>query len=108
MKTTNLKIELLGKISYLKEKKEADLVNLKEQYNDTVESFSPLNLIKSVTQEFCSSPDLKPNLINAVIGFGANYLSNYLSKKILNEDANNPVQRLLGKLLKFGLKMVNR
>lgn len=100
MKTTNQKTELEAKIAFLKGKQAADFVDLKQQYYATINSFKPLNLIKSATQEFISSPDLKSNLINGAIGFG----TTYLTKNILNENSANPIKRVLGKVLKFALK----
>ena len=100
MKPINEKIELEQKITFLKNKQVEDFLVLKEQYHNTINSFKPLNLIKSATQEFISSPDLKSNLINGAIGLGTDYLSN----KLLNENSINPVKRVLGKVLKFTLK----
>ncbi len=100
MKNNNEKIELKEKIAFLKLKQAQDFVVLKQQYYATIDSFKPLNLIKSATQEFISSPDLKSNLINGAIGFG----TNYLSRNILNENSANPIKRILGKVLKFALK----
>jgi hypothetical protein len=65
-----------------------------------VDSFKPLNLIKSSMHEFISSSDLKSILINRAIGIG----TNYLSKKLSNEDSINSVKKVLGKVLKFALK----
>jgi hypothetical protein len=100
MKTSNHKTELEAKIAYLKLKQANDFVVLKQQYYVTIDSLKPLNLIKSVTQKFISSPDLKSNLINGAINLG----TNYLSKNLLNENSPNPIKRVLGKALKFALK----
>ncbi len=100
MKNVNENIELKEKIAFLKNKQTEDFIILKQQYDLTVDSFKPMNLIKSATQYFISSPDLKSNLISGAIGLG----TNYLTKNILNENSVNPVKRVLGKVLKFGLK----
>ncbi|WP_310556919.1 hypothetical protein [Flavobacterium sp.] len=100
MKRINENIALKEKITFLKNKQEDDFLILKQQYYATIDSFKPLNLIKSATQEFISSPDLKANLINGAIGFG----TSYLTKNLLNEDSVNPIKRVLGKVLKFALK----
>ena len=100
MKNTDEKIELEAKIAFLKQKQTDDFVVLKQQYELTVDSFKPINLIKSATQEFISSPDLKSNLISGAIGLG----TNYLTKNLLNVAAVNPIKRVLSKVLKFGLK----
>ena len=100
MKQTTLKIELEAKIAFLKSKQEQDFNALRSQYSATIESIKPINLIKSATREFITSPNLKSNLINGVIGLG----TNYLSKNLMNEHSLNPVKRVLGKVLKFVLK----
>lgn len=100
MKKSNQKIEIEAKIAYLKRKKHDDFVALKDQYDFTVNSLKPLNLIKNVAFDFISSPGLKSNLINGAIGIG----TNYLSKNLMNENSSNPVKRVLGKVLKFAIK----
>jgi hypothetical protein len=95
------KITLLEeKIAFLRYKQSDELLELKNQYYTTVESLKPLNLIKSATQEIISMPNLKSSLVNGAIGFGLNYVSN----NFLNENATNPIKRVLGKVLKFTLK----
>jgi hypothetical protein len=100
MKRSKEKIALEEKIAFLKEKQSEDFLALKQQYYTTVDSFKPLNLIKTATQDFILDPNLKSNLINGAIGFG----TNYLSKNLLNENSVNPIKRVLGKVLKFALK----
>jgi hypothetical protein len=100
MKIIDEQIELKEKIAFLKGKQADDFMILKQQYYATVASFKPLNLIKSATQEFISSSDLKSNLINGVIGLG----TTYLTKNLLNENSINPIKRVLGKVLKFAMK----
>ena len=100
MKTTNEKAVLEAKIAFLKQQQSDNFVALKQQYDATIESFKPINLIKSASLEFISSSDLKSNLIKGAINFGANYLS----KSLLNQNSVNPIKRVLGKVLKFVLK----
>jgi hypothetical protein len=100
MKKLNQKTELEAKIAFLKLKQQDDLEALKVQYDVTIDSLKPINIIKKATLNFISSPDLKSNLINGAIGIG----TNYLSKNLLNENSANPVKRVLGKVLKFALK----
>jgi hypothetical protein len=100
MKSINQKTELESKIAYLKLKQQDDFNALKEQYNATVESIKPVNLIKSATREFITDPNIKSNLINGAINLG----TNFLSKTLLNENSTNPVKRVLGKVFKFAMK----
>ncbi len=100
MKNSNIKIDLKDKIAYLENKQANEFLDLKNQYYSTLESLKPLNLIKSATQEFILSPNIKSTIINTAIGFG----TSYLSKNLLNENSANPIKRNLGKVLKFVLK----
>ena len=100
MKQTNLKLELEAKIAFLKAKQESDFNDLRYQYFETIESIKPLNLIKSAAQSVIETPNLKANLINGAIGFGIRFVT----KNLVNENATNPVKRVLGKVLKFAIK----
>jgi hypothetical protein len=100
MKQKTLKIDLEEKIAFLKSKQEQDFNALRFQYYATIESIKPINLIKSATREFITSPSLKSNLINGTISLG----TNYLSKNLMNENSTNPVKRVLGKVLNFAIK----
>ena len=100
MKVINLKQELESKIIDLESRQSNQFNDLRSQYYETIESIKPLNLIKSATQSFIETPNLKANLINGAIGFGVNYIS----KKIINENSPNPVKRVLGKFFKFAIK----
>ena len=100
MKAINYKTELEAKITFLKLKQSADFEVLKQQYDASIESIKPMNLLKSATKEFMLAPDLKSNLINAAIGFG----TSYLSKNFMNVHSANPIKRVLGKVIKFTIK----
>ncbi len=100
MKQNTIKFELESKIAFLKSKQEQDFNDLRNQYYATVESIKPINLIKSVTREFISSPSLKSNLINGAIGIG----TSYFLKNLMYENSTSPIKRVLGKVLKFAIK----
>jgi hypothetical protein len=100
MKQSKLQIELEAKIAFLKSKQQHDFDAMRNQYFETIDSIKPLNLFKSATREFITSPSLKSNLINGAIGLG----TSYLSKNLMNENSSNPVKRVLGKVLKFAIK----
>lgn len=102
MKSTNQNIALSEKIEYLKSKQSADLMVLKNQYFQTINSLKPINIIKTATYDFISSPNLKSTLINGIIGLG----TQYLSKNFLNEYSANPIKRTLGRLFKFAVKNI--
>ncbi|MDI9311057.1 MAG: hypothetical protein QM535_12650 [Limnohabitans sp.] len=100
MEITTEKTVLEGRIAFLKQKKASDLIILKLQYQKTIDSFNPINLLKKSAEEFISTPNLKSILFNEIIRLG----TSYLTKNVLNEHSTNPLKRILGKIVKFGLK----
>ncbi len=100
MKTTNEKTALQEKICLLKNKQADDFLMLKQQYHTTIDSFKPINIIKSSIQDAIASPDLKSNLIKGAIRLG----TNYLTTKLPAENSGNSIKQVLGNVLKFALK----
>lgn len=93
MKTTDQKQLLLEKILALETKQEAQLCDLKEQIHLSFESLSPLNYIKNTLHDITSSPDIKADLWQGVVGL----TSGYLTQKVgLFSLAQKPVRSLLG------------
>ena len=72
---------------------------LKQQFQLAYESVKPINLIKSTFKEVTASQDLKDNLLNTTVGITAGYLS----KKLFEGVSNNPLKKLLGTALMFGI-----
>jgi hypothetical protein len=72
---------------------------LKQQFHLAYESIKPLNLIKSTFKEAVESPDLKDNIINTSVGLATGYLSKLLFVNV----SHNPVRKLLGVALQFGI-----
>jgi hypothetical protein len=75
---------------------------LKEQFAITVESFKPINLLKSTIKEMTSSVELKSNLSETVISI----LAGYLTKKIMVNSKSGPFMKILGAVLQFGVTSV--
>jgi hypothetical protein len=84
-------------ISLLEDKQAVELKLLKEQFHLTYESVKPFNLIKSTLHEVTSSPDIKENILNNVIGL----TTGYLSKKVVVGGSHNSMRKLFGTLLQF-------
>lgn len=99
MNTLNQKEVLEERIAFLKNKQQNELSQLKSQYNITLETLRPINLIKSSFQDIVDSPNMKSNLILSAVGFG----TNFISKTFLNETSANPVKRTISKVLKFAI-----
>ena len=95
--------EALNKtIAALQEKKEIEFSLLKEQFQITYESLKPINLIKSTLANVASSPELKNNVLNNVIGL----TTGYISKKVILGNTRNPIKILLGSLFQFAIANV--
>jgi hypothetical protein len=75
---------------------------LKQQFHLAYESIKPMNLIKSAFKEAVESPDLKNDIINTSVGLAAGYLSKLLFVNV----SHNPIKRLLGIALQFGITQV--
>jgi hypothetical protein len=98
--TTKNETDLLNELIITMEKKHAyDLELLKEQFHVAYESLKPLNLIKSVFHDVTDSLEIKSNLINNAIGL----CTGFLSKKLLTGSSQNPIKKVLGTLIQFGV-----
>ena len=75
---------------------------LKQQFHLAYESIKPMNLIKSTFKEVIESPDLKDNIINTSVGLAAGYLSKLLFINV----SHNPIRKLFGIALQFGITQV--
>jgi hypothetical protein len=97
MKKTNQTDLLNQTIIYLENKQALELYALKEQFELTYESLKPLNILKNAFTEMTTSPNIKGNIINNVVGMA----TGYLTKKVLVGSTHNPIKRILGTLLQF-------
>ncbi|MFV5687930.1 hypothetical protein ACM55M_04830 [Flavobacterium sp. ZT3R25] len=84
-------------IIQLENRQTLEFYALKEQFKITYESVKPLNLIKSAFTEMTTSPNLKGNVVNNIVGMAAGYLT----KKVLVGSTHNPFKKILGTLLQF-------
>lgn len=100
MKTNNQKKLLMEQIISLRLKKNIEFEILKDQYHNTIDSFKPLNLIKSTLLNNVDSPNLTSNIINGTLSLGTNYLLN----NFLKTKTNNPINNFVFKLIKVTLK----
>lgn len=70
-----------------------------EQFNNTVESLKPMNLLKSSFSKVAKAPGLVENIINATVGLGAGFLS----KRMLIGKSTGILKKLLGNAIEFGV-----
>jgi hypothetical protein len=90
--------QLKEKIRLL-EIRQADEGNmLKAQFNVTVESLKPINLLKGAAQEFASSAELRETVFES----SAIVVAGFLSKKIMDSTKGGPLIKLLTSLLQLG------
>jgi len=99
MRQLNATQSLDEKILMLEGRKVYELQQLKEQWGTTYESMKPVNLIKSAFHEVTTSPDVKHNVVNTVVGLA----SGYLSKKILFGTTHNPISKVAASILQFAV-----
>ena len=86
-------------ISALEVKRGLQLQVLKEQFNVACESVKPVNLIKNTLHEIAAIPDIKNNIVGSAMGMGIGFIS----KKLLMGSSRNPIKRVLGALIEFGV-----
>ena len=104
MKKANHKMVLEAKIAYLKNKQATDLTILKEQYHETIDSFTPFNMLKNSIESILTTPNLKVKLLSQVLNLG----TTYLTKVGISASSENPVQGILGQIILFGLNKITR
>ena len=104
MKKINQKLVLEAKITYLKDKQATDLIILKAQYHETIDSFTPFNMLKNSVESILTTPNLKVKLLSQALNLGATYLT----KVGISTSSENPIQGILGKIILFGLNKITR
>ena len=91
--------DLEAAIIRLKHKKDLQTDQVKDQFNEAVDSLKPINLLKSSLNKVVNSPGLVEKIINATVGLGAGVLS----KKLLIGKSTGIVKKILGTALEFGV-----
>lgn len=76
-----------------------ELEQLKDQFYVAYESIKPINLVKNLFHEITTSPEIKNNLVNNVIGLG----TGFLTRSVLLGTLHNPITRLFGNALQFSV-----
>jgi len=72
---------------------------LKVQFKETFESLKPVNLIKSTINDLTSSVEIKNSLFESLVSV----LTGYITKKMMVSSKSNPLMKILGVLLQFGV-----
>ncbi len=98
MKAKTQKAILMEKIMALEQQQAQDFEVLKNQYHNTISSFSTLNILKNAFQEVITTPHLTSNIIQGTLQIG----TKYLSKSLLKNSSNS--SGLLLKAIRFVIK----
>lgn len=72
---------------------------LKEEFFVTIESLTPVNLIKKALNDIATSPYLIDNIIGSAMGL----LTGYVSKIVTVGNSNNFFRKFMGSILQFGV-----
>jgi hypothetical protein len=75
---------------------------IKEQFNTIKENLRPANIIRDTFEEVATSPKLRSNLMGAVVGLGAAYIS----RKLIIGKSGNIFRKILGSALQMGISAV--
>ncbi|MBA4409499.1 MAG: hypothetical protein Q8S54_07920 [Bacteroidota bacterium] len=86
-------------IRLLEIRQEEEGRELKEQFRATYESLKPINLLKISLKELAGSAEIKNTLFETVVSI----LTGYLTKKMMVGSKSNPLLKILGALLQFGV-----
>ena len=87
--------DLEDAIKLLEYKKTEDKQFLREISNMAYDSLKPINIIKNLFKEVVEPQNLKDNLLNTSVGFGAGYLSKLLFQKIVRVPFKNFISNTL-------------
>jgi len=72
---------------------------LKEDLNIFIDSFKPINLLKSAFSDITTSPHLIDNIVSTAVGLG----TGYLSRVLVVGGSGNLIKKLLGIVLQLGV-----
>lgn len=96
--TTKLKEAILAK-----ELEKAALAKLvKEDFSQVFHSLNPINMIKSSFKELVHAKSIQERILDSGLGLGVGYIS----KRFIVGKSHNPLVKLLGYALQFGISTV--
>ena len=72
---------------------------LREQFTVTTESLKPINIIRKMFVDIAEPSELKDSLLQTITGL----ISGYLSRKMLVRSSKNPLIRLAGIFVQYGV-----
>jgi len=90
---------LKSSILVLQQRQVAEGKLLMDQFSDTFESIKPVNILRKVINDMTHTSDLKDDVLQTVAGL----VSGYLSRKLLVRSSKNPILRLAGLFVQYGV-----
>lgn len=75
---------------------------IKEKFNTIRENLKPANVIRNTFDEVKNSPNLRSNILGAILGLSAGYFS----KRLVAGTTGKPFRRILGNVLQMGITAV--
>lgn len=75
---------------------------IRDQFNTIKENLRPANIIRDTFDEVATSPKLRSNLMGAVLGLGAAYIS----RKLVVGKSASVFRKILGSVLQMGMSAV--
>lgn len=91
--------DLRNAILQLESKQNNEGKQLKEQFHLVYNSMKPLNIIKSTFKAVADSQEFKDDVLTTTVGLTAGYLSKTIFEKV----SHNPIKKILGSVLMFGI-----
>lgn len=93
------------KIAALKTKRDAEFIELKEQYFTVHNSFTVSNIVNQGISEFYKTATNKDNLFSTI----SSVLGGYLSKRMVVGESKNPFKQILGYGVQFAVtKLISK
>ena len=102
MKKFNQNVLLDQKIAELSNRRDLELLDLKNQFNVVIESVKPINIVKQTFSSLYNSPEKKLNILELATSF----IGGYISKKIVVGNSNSMIKNLFGNVLQYGISTV--
>ncbi|MEO5984839.1 MAG: DUF883 C-terminal domain-containing protein [Ferruginibacter sp.] len=94
--------DLRSAIAALELRKDSDELALKEEFNDTLTSLKPVNLLKSTVGDFVHDNHWRSKIVNTAVGLGIGYLS---KATVVGRGASLG-KKIFGVLVQFGVTNV--
>lgn len=96
-KDENEKLDLA--IELLEQKRDLQLMDLKNQLLATYQSVKPINILNQTLEDFKESTVVKSNLLQSVVSLAGGYFS----KKLVIGKTHSTLKKLLGYALQYGV-----